>query len=224
MKLFKIAELDHSGDPTTKPLSYYKRYEDFLLHHNIIPKNILEIGAYKGESTKVLSKAFPDSKIISLDIQLRDIDFSNHKNVTYLQADQSDPSQLAALVKKHFPDGVDLVIEDASHFGMFSKITFDAVFPFVKSGGAYFVEDWGTGYWDSWIDGSRYQEFPLSVHSGNIPKRIPSHDFGMVGFVKSLVDLTHESAIKNNQKEDSKYITRIEVLEFGEGVCMSKKA
>ena len=151
----------------------------------------MEIGTYKGESTKVFAKAFPNSKIVALDIQLRDIDFSDCPNVIYLAADQSNSSQLALVIQQHFSDGIDLVIEDASHVGFLSKITFDAVFPFVKSRGVYFIEDWGTGYWDSWIDGGRYQEFPLTIHAGNLPKRIPSHDFGMVGFVKETL---HNSA------------------------------
>lgn len=224
MSLLKTAELTHSNDPVTKPLHYYKRYDDFLLHHSINPASILEIGTYKGESTKVLSRTFPQSKIVSLDIHIRDIDFSECPNVVYLQANQTNVSQLKAVIESHFPQGIDLVIEDAAHFGLFSKITFDAVFPHVKSKGAYFIEDWGTGYWDSWMDGSRFQEFALPVHSGNIPSRIPSHDFGMVGFVKSLVDMTHESAIRNNQSDSSKFTTRIEALEFGEGVCMALKA
>ena len=56
------------------------------------------------------------------------------------------------------------------------------------------------------------------------PKRFPSHDFGMVGFVKSLVDLTHESAIKNRQEDESKFSSRVSVLEFGEGICMLLKS
>jgi hypothetical protein len=121
--------------------------------------------------------------------------------------------------------GIDLVIEDASHIGYLSKITFDIVFPFLKSGGAYFIEDWGTGYWDSWIDGSRFQIFHQVPHNNNIPKRIPSHDFGMVGFVKSLVDLTHEEAIKNNQHDVPQSLeSRIKVLEFRGGCCMLLKS
>ncbi len=46
----------------------------------------------------------------------------------------------------------------------------------------------------------------------------------MVGFVKSLVDFTHEEAIKNNQQDMSHLSSRVQVLEFGEGVCMLLKA
>jgi hypothetical protein len=222
--LLETAKIMCSGDPATKPLNYYQKYEDFLTHHKFIPKTILEIGTFKGESTKILSRAYPESKILSLDLHIRPIDFSSQKNITYKKADQTNRDEIIPLIEKNFPEGVDLVIDDASHFGYFSKITFDIVFPFVKSGGAYFIEDWGTGYWDSWEDGCRFQNFDLSQHMGNIPKRIPSHDFGMVGFVKSLVDLASEGAIKNNQEDISKLSSRIKVLEFREGVCMLLKS
>lgn len=224
VSLYDKASKTHSGHPTTKPLGYYKKYDDFLNHHNIAPKAILEIGTFEGESTKILSEAFPDSQILSLDIQMRPIDFSTCKNVTYKQADQINQDQLVPLITNHFPKGIDLVIEDASHFGYFSKLTFDIIFKFVKPHGAYFIEDWGTGYWDDWLDGSNFQNFPQLPHYNNIPKRIPSHDFGMVGFVKSLVDLTHEGSIKNKFQDKSTFSSRIEVLEFGEGVCMVLKS
>ena len=66
-RLHEIASQSHSGHPVTKPLPYYKRYDDFLTHHCIEPKTILEIGTFNGESAKVLSLAFPDADILTLD-------------------------------------------------------------------------------------------------------------------------------------------------------------
>jgi len=60
--------------------------------------------------------------------------------VTYEHADQINRQQLNNLFAPHFPGGIDLVIEDASHFGSFAKITFDTLFPHFKSGSAYFIE------------------------------------------------------------------------------------
>ncbi len=214
----------HSGHPVTKPLSYYRKFDDFLTKHNIVPKKILEIGTFEGESTKILSHSFPDSQILTIDIKINNIDFSGFNNIVYKQADQTDKEILVPLITNYFPEGVDLIIEDASHIGYYSKLTFDLIFPLLIPGGAYFIEDWGTGYWDEWIDGNRFQNFPLLPHNNNIPKRIQSHDYGMVGFVKSLVDLTHERAIKNKHSDEAIFSSRIETLEFGEGVCMLKKS
>jgi hypothetical protein len=74
------------------------------------------------------------------------------------------------------------------------------------------IEDWGTGYWPNFPDGHRYEgPYAAPGHSGPPPtvepretgglarlrarltrspgrERFPSHDYGMVGFVKTLVD------------------------------------
>ncbi len=223
LSLLQIAENTHSSDPVTKPLSYYKKYDEFLDRHKIEPVSILEIGTHKGESSKVFSQRFPSSKILAVDLDTSLANFNDFNNIFYENIDQTDSSKFTNLIESFFPDGIDLVVEDASHFGYFSHLTFKIVFPHLKEGGAYFVEDWGTGYWDSWPDGSRYQEFDILTDGNNLPKRIPSHDFGMVGFVKSLVDLTHEGAIKANQNDPSSRKSRLRILEFGEGVCLMIK-
>jgi hypothetical protein len=221
--LYEAAVGIYSGDPTTKPLSYYEHFDNFLDHHSIDPRSILEIGTYLGESTLVLSGAFPKAEILTIDNFQREIAF-DRKNISYQIIDQTDKKTLEKKILRKFPNGLDLVIDDASHYGYNSKLSFEIIFPLLKSGGAYFIEDWGTGYWDDWFDGNRYQEFEINYTNGQFPKRIPSHDFGMVGFVKSLVDLTHESAINRNLEKTYIQKTRIKTLEFGEGVCMVLKA
>jgi hypothetical protein len=85
------------------------------------------------------------------------------------------------------------------------------------------VEDWGTGYWATWFDGSQFETHlpDLEAQGAN---RLKSHDYGMVGFVKSLVDLTHETAIKTNQSDPSLYKSRLSSLEVRESVCFARKA
>jgi hypothetical protein len=222
--LYDTAKNFISSDPDTKSLTNYVSYDNYFHKNNFSPSAILEMGVYKGESTKVLSKAFPRSKILALDLEIRDIDFSSYENVKYVQANQTDRATLDRLVASEFPEGIDFILEDASHVGAFSKLTFDILFPFLKSNGVYVIEDWGTGYWDTWSDGGRFQEYPLNFFDGNPPKRLPSHDFGMVGFVKSLVDMTHEWAIKANPQDVSKHMTRLKSLEFTEGICFAMKA
>lgn len=216
--LYHTAKQLRSGDTSSKALSYYRKYDDFLNHWNVFPSTVLEIGVWYGESTKILATTFPNAKIVAVDKFPREIDFTSFPNVTYLQSDQTDKDRLTQIILDNFPNGIDLVIEDASHIGSLSKITFDTIFPHVKTDGAYFVEDWGTGYWSSFVDGKDYQVLPPD---GN---RIPSHDYGMVGFVKSLVDMTHGYA--NNPSDGmsiDNYVSPIKILEFGEGVCMMIK-
>jgi len=223
--LYENAKGFISDDRVTKNLDYYTEYDNYFKRHAFVPSTILEIGVYKGESTKVFSKAFPAAKIVAVDIKMRDIDFANCPNVKYLKANQRDKDGLEAIVKRELPNGFDFVVEDASHIGALSAITFRTLFPFLRGNGVYAVEDWGTGYWDSWEDGSRFQEYPLKWFEGAIPKRIPSHDFGMVGFVKSLVDLTNEGVIKGRPLPGlPKQVSPLKSLEFVAGICFAMKS
>ena len=72
------------------------------------------------------------------------------------------------------PEGFDVVIDDASHISEMARTSFWHLFEHhLKPGGLYCIEDWGTGYWCDWPDGRSYD---------------PPHNYGMVGFVKELVD------------------------------------
>jgi cephalosporin hydroxylase len=223
--LFAQARKSFSGDVGTKPPGYYLRYDQFFHNNHFTPKAILEIGVHQGESTKIFARVYPDAKIVAFDLKRYDhLDFSDFPNITYLAGDQTDKRRLEEVIKDEFPAGFDLVIEDASHIGAYSHATFHTVFPHLKPGGIYIVEDWGTGYFDDFPDGGRFQEYPLNFHDGNVPKRLPSHDFGMVGFVKSLVDLTSEPDIRDKMSDPPKHKSRIETLEFSAGICIAKKA
>lgn len=73
------------------------------------------------------------------------------------------------------PAGFD-IIDDASHVGALTRVTFWHLFErHLEPGGIYVIEDWGTGYWPDWEDGSLLREGE-------------PHQAGMVGFIKELVD------------------------------------
>jgi hypothetical protein len=248
-RLFETALKMQSKNPYSKPLQYYERYDIFLNNNNLFPQTILEIGTYEGDSAKIISKAFERSTILALDLDIKNIDFKEYNNIIYKKADQTKKDQLIPLINEYFPKGIDLVIDDASHIGCYSKLTFDIVFPFLKPGGAYFIEDWGTGYWDSWVDGSsqlkKYNNFMklLSSHNSgmigfvkslisnfqlkkhnNFMKQLPSHNFGMVGFVKSLIDCLGEDQTGKNIYFGENNKSIIEHIEFFAGACMLIKS
>jgi spermidine synthase len=52
------------------------------------------------------------------------------------------------VARKTAPEGFDIIIDDASHFGDLTKIAFWHLFDnHLKPSGLYVIEDWGTGYW-----------------------------------------------------------------------------
>jgi hypothetical protein len=110
------------------------------------------------------------------------------------QEDTAALDGVAALVS----GGFDIIIDDCAHVGALAKVSFWHLFEnHLRPGGVYCIEDWGTGYWRDWPDGGRYEEF---VGTGPArQRRFPSHDYGMVGFIKQLVDECHYDAVKETQ-------------------------
>jgi hypothetical protein len=165
------------ADATAKTLKIYAIYARYFEDFSGGIK-VLELGVHKGESLKVWASYFPQGTIIGLDLDNK-ADFSAYPNIVFEQGDQTDTERLRKIAR----GGLDIVIDDASHIGEKSLVSYATLFPYLNPGGLYIIEDWGTGYFNDSPDG-KYPD-RLREIAGH---RILSHDFGMVGFVKSLVD------------------------------------
>jgi len=176
-----------NADAAAKPLKIYAIYDRYFGEFAERSVTLLELGVHTGESLKVWASYFPRGTIIGVDIMNR-ADFSGYPNIIFECADQTDPDRLKEICLAHAAGGLDIVVDDASHIRLNSAASYAALFPYLNPGGLYIIEDWGTGYFDDWPDGSHFQKFRSEAVNGQIANRIPSHDFAMVGFVKSLVD------------------------------------
>lgn len=172
----------------TKPHRYYEIYEQYLAPLRESPIKLLELGVFSGESLWTWASYFKNATVVGIDHIDKGVNLEGHANAIFEQMDQSNQAALEQLCQKHAPDGFDVIIDDASHIGWLSQRSFEILFPRLKPSGFYIVEDWGTGYWPDWIDGDRYTAYQAIRNGQNFPGRIPSHDAGMVGFVKSLID------------------------------------
>jgi hypothetical protein len=191
-------ELDLSKYDTDKIANGYLPYYDSVIAPWIDERiSLLEIGVFKGGSLKLWQDYFPAATIVGIDAHLppdRIID----ERIKVFQGSQTDTDFLTRVASQMAPDGFDIIIDDASHIGAQTGTTFWHLFDnHLKSGGLYVIEDWGTGYWDDWPDGKTvrppsWKTRLLTRVSSMLlrPNRssFPSHDFGLVGFVKQLVD------------------------------------
>lgn len=210
---------------TDKNQVYLDNYERLFSDIKNEKITLLELGIFRGESLLLWENYFPNGKIVGVDINKSDI-ANKSGRIFEFQGYQQDKDFLDTVARETAPEGFDIIIDDASHIGDISKITFWHLFDnHLKPGGIYVIEDWRTGYWDVWIDGAKYKKtkeskiirpfihrfvgkclnFTGSNLQGGLIKqkivsclgkvkrvtykrRFPSHNFGMVGFVKELVD------------------------------------
>jgi hypothetical protein len=214
-----------NADTTAKPLTIYAIYDRYFGDFSDGAVTLLELGVHTGESLKVWAAYFPRGTIIGVDIMENRVDLSDYPNIVFKRGDQTDPDRLKEIRLAHAPHGLDIIVDDASHIGHKSAASYATLFPYLNPGGLYIIEDWGTGYFDDWPDGSHFQKFRSEAVDGQIAKRIPSHDFGMVGFIKSLVD---EVAGGNIKPTLSASPTRSDIMSFmhvyKETVIIGKKS
>jgi Methyltransferase domain len=74
------------------------------------------------------------------------------KVATHWGVDQSDQEELRDIAQQEFDGPLDLVIDDASHFYAPTKASFEALFPLLRKGGLYVIEDWGWEHTQEFVD------------------------------------------------------------------------
>jgi SAM-dependent methyltransferase len=200
-----------------KHTHYLRRYEEYfqpLLDQEV---KLLELGIYHGGSLLLWRDYFKKGLIAGLDLNPVNLEDTGDRIRIY-QGQQQDTELLDRIAREAAPDGFDIIIDDCSHIGELTRISFWHLFDnHLKPGGIFVIEDWSASYWDSWFDGVSFR--PRTNHKYNpllfafrsklarLQKSLPgmkgmfgslkrvlnrrqfrSHNYGLVGFVKELVD------------------------------------
>lgn len=209
-------KLDATGYDTDKSRQYLDNYEEFFRPLADKRIKLLELGVRNGDSLLMWRDYFENGTIVGMDIKPVNIEDPSGR-IHFYAGLQQDTAFLDHICRKSAPDGFDVIIDDCSHIGEFTRISFWHLFEnHLKSDGIYVVEDWGTGYWDIYPDGRKYKSknwywkslLLMSILKSSkktndstllkkiynkmmtmiIPRKFPNHSFGMVGFIKTLVD------------------------------------
>jgi SAM-dependent methyltransferase len=155
-------------------------YEETFGHLQDEEVSFLELGILGGGSLKMWSDYFPNGQVIGFDME--PYYQAKTSRITTFRGDQADPAALQLVIEKGAP--FDIIIDDCAHQGHLARASFNLLFPHLKPGGFYIIEDWGTGYWGaSWPDGNG-QNY---VH-GTPYKPGEVCTKGMVGLIHELVD------------------------------------
>jgi len=120
------------------------------------PQNVFELGLWDDGSAAFWFECFKPKKHVAIDImekenseyfrryvQSRDL---TGRIKTFWGVDQSDSKRLLEIVDEEFDAPLDLVIDDASHLFGHTLSSFETLFPLLRPGGLYFIEDWAWAY------------------------------------------------------------------------------
>lgn len=130
-------------------LKVYEQYFESVRNKNI---SLIEIGygGYEfedrgGESARTWYEYFPNAKFVYVDLYNK-IGAMNDRT-DFFQGSQTDKHLLKTIIEREAGAEKRVVIDDASHINPLTIETFEIVFPLLKSGDLYFVEDVHTSYW-----------------------------------------------------------------------------
>lgn len=137
---------------------YTPHYQRHLQHLKNKPVTLLEIGiggwtegigyadqTRGGSSLRMWKAFFPKGAIYGLDIQ--DKSFHDEDRIKTFQGSQDDENFLRKVIGEI--GSPDIVIDDGSHYTHHVIKSFEVLFPLLKTGGIYVVEDLQASYWHS---------------------------------------------------------------------------
>jgi SAM-dependent methyltransferase len=101
----------------------------------------LEVSAVGGESLRMWAEYFPNAKLYAFDINPNAANLASDRVRVFI-GDQGNREHLLNSVK-HFnvEGGFDVILEDGSHQDAHQQITLSTLYPHVKPGGLYILED-----------------------------------------------------------------------------------
>lgn len=170
---------------------YTPHYERHFERYRDLPVKLLEIGigGYDaidagGESLRMWKHYFRRGLIYGMDIfEKTGVEESR---VRVIKGDQGDEAFLDSLGREAGP--FDIIIDDGSHMSHHVLASFNALFPHVKPGGVYVIEDLATAYWPAWGGATD-----------------PAAQYKSIELIKDLVDgLHHAEQIRGDDAAPSR--------------------
>jgi len=134
---------------------------------------IFDLGIYKGGSVMFYYKFFNPMKLVAIELKTKPVtalaDYIREHQLDdvirpYYGVDQSDENTLHEIVRNEMcGQPLDMIVDDASHFLLETRASFNILFPYLSPGGCYIIEDWGWAHWSAknWQkDGGPWREKP----------------------------------------------------------------
>jgi demethylmacrocin O-methyltransferase len=144
-RLAKIYKTDKGGDHFYTP--HYMTHFNKLKNKRI---SLLEIGVggdenpkLGGASLRMWKRYFHNGEIFGIDVYDKSLQEENR--IKIFKGSQIDKEFLIDVIEK-IPEP-DIIIDDGSHINEHVILTYKILFPVLKKGGIYVIEDVQTSYW-----------------------------------------------------------------------------
>jgi len=130
---------------------YTEVYEEYLSKFKNLSPVIVEIGVndtrFPGGCLKFWDAIFEKMEYYGFDItDCSSLNFNKEK-IKIFQGDQNDENDLKEFIYKFdLPNRIDFIIDDGSHVSEHILTSFKNLYPFLKPGGFYFIEDLHAGW------------------------------------------------------------------------------
>ena len=158
---FQLKDVEDTGDRDAsselvllKPRWMLERYIE--LGKRLRSPTVVELGIHRGGSTVFLSRLLRPRKLVAVDIRPAAapelVEFAARSGLgdavrTFYGVDQSDRPRLEAILAAELGrEELDLVIDDASHLLGPSTVSFNHLFPRLRPGGWFVLEDWSADH------------------------------------------------------------------------------
>lgn len=203
MKSVRDLFYEHDGKLIHKWDHYFEIYEKYFSKYREGKINMLEIGISHGGSLQLWKKYFGGSaQIFAIDINPECAKLEE-ENTTIFIGSQEDPVFLAEIMKKMPP--LDIIIDDGGHTMEQQKTSFGSLYPKLKDGGVYLVEDTCTSYW-------------YKFHGGY------KNPGSFIEYSKGLIDALYEWHFEGAPKVKINEITRnINCISFFDSIVVFEK-
>ena len=178
--------------------NYLHFYEQLLKPFNGKFK-MLELGVQFGFSLKMWEESYPNAKIIGVDNDPEILNRNlNLTNAEFLYGDVTDETFVDKLINKE--DEFDIIIDDASHKSQDQINSFMFLFPYIKPGGYYIIEDLHTSYQETYT---------------------PLDQISCIDYLKHLVDVINDQ--KYNNEFEKFIVSEIDSIIFIRSLAVIKR-
>jgi demethylmacrocin O-methyltransferase len=150
----------HGTDKSSLDHNFTPIYEDLFNQWRDQPVKVLEIGVYKGAGLRMWRDYFSVGRVVGIEADPSAVDQVDDRIKIYV-GDQADSVFLDEVASEEGP--FDIVIDDGGHRAMQQKVSLLGLWPHVKGGGAYVLEDIHTSYYESYEMGWRKPETTVEL-------------------------------------------------------------